>query len=144
MSFRHPFQRLCYFRPTRKESGVLIAATGPYICSFDLVEGRLLSRWPRDQEHDDSSESEDDSGRPRKKQRVSEAHHSSDDSIEIVSERVKGQRRKTKMVSSKLPNVSHLFATRDGNHVIAVTTDDKCARVFKVGKNGRLRVLSER
>jgi tRNA (guanine-N(7)-)-methyltransferase subunit TRM82 len=155
----HPFQKLCYIEKT---TGLLFAAAGPYIYSLSSASGDILSTWPPNF-NDGLSDGEDGIATqkhhigepPSKKRKLSipgEAAESSDSStsVEIVAERAKGQRRKAKAIDSKLPNVSHLIAAKDQKHIIAVTSEDKCIRVFELGnvleagKTGRLKLLSER
>ena len=157
MSCYHPFQKLCYIDPSGAGQ-VLLAATGPRILSLDLKNGGVLSRWPHDtpapEEQSDGDlygrPSSDDSPRKRRKispQEGAEEQESPESSvsIEFVSERAKGQRRKKKkIVQPTLPNVSQIISTADGTHVIAVTAEDKCIRVFELDSVGRLKQLSER
>jgi tRNA (guanine-N(7)-)-methyltransferase subunit TRM82 len=155
----HPFQKLCCIEKT---TDLLFAAAGPHIYSLSLASGGILSTWPPNFD-DGLSDAEDGMATqkhhigepPSKKRKLSipgEAAESSDSStsVEIVAERAKGQRRKVKTVDSKLPNVSHLIAAKDQKHIIVVTSEDKCIRVFELGnaleagKIGRLKLLSER
>jgi tRNA (guanine-N(7)-)-methyltransferase subunit TRM82 len=156
----HPFQKLCYI--DKSDRGLLLAAGESYIYSFRLATGEILSTWPLDFDNDPSDvengvATQRDHARepPSKKRRLSaeeDAAQSSDSSlsVEIVAERAKGQRRKKTPVDSKLPNVSHLIATKDAKHVVAVSIEDKCIRVFELGSvpgpgsRGNLKLLSER
>ena len=153
MEHEHPFQKLCY---VENDSGVLFAAAGPYIYSLSLASGEIVSTWPSNS-NDDLCDSEngvtaqkDPPGEPPSKKRKLSADgaaaESSDSStsVEIVAERAKGQRRKAKVIDSKLPTVSHLIAAKGQKHVIAVTTEDKRLRVLEIGKRGRLKLLSQR
>jgi tRNA (guanine-N(7)-)-methyltransferase subunit TRM82 len=162
MSHYHPFQKLCYSRQS-EGIGFLLAATGPYVLCVDLHNGGVASKWPDDVarptdeiSHEgpkngdlprDSMEDE----HPPKKRRLSQSQGDKEEnspessvSIEFVSERAKGQRRKKKIVISALPKVSHIVATLNGRHIIAVTAEDKCIRVFSLSPSGCLRLLSER
>jgi tRNA (guanine-N(7)-)-methyltransferase subunit TRM82 len=159
ISREHPFQKLCCIE---KRTDLLFAAAGPYIYSLSLASGEILSTWPSSLD-DSLSDAEDGlatpkhhTGEPPSKKRklstIGEATESSDSStsVEIVAERAKGQRRKAKRIDSKLPNVSHLIAAKNQKHLIAVTSEDKCIRVFELGnvleggKLGKLKLLSER
>lgn len=158
MHYYHPFQKLCYVGSVEGEKDLLLAATGHRIVSFNLSSGRPLSVWPSDvdvedesdvSEHDQDDRDQQNGGPPRKKPRldpndIERDAGDSPESVEIVAERAKGQRRMAKVLDSKLPNVSHLIATRDKRHVIVVTAEDKCIRVFELRKGGRLKVMSER
>lgn len=156
----HPFQKICYLG--KNDRGLLLAAGGSHLYSFCPASGEMLSTWPSSSDDGLSdvgngvSVRTDHTGEPpSKKRRLSangDAAQSSDSSVsvEIVAERAKGQRRRRKIVDSKLPNVSHLIATKDAKHVVAVTVEDKCIRVFELGRlteggqRGRLKLLSKR
>lgn len=158
----HPFQKLCYV-PQPDGIGLLLAANGPNILSVDLRKGLVASKWPDDtrrlpdvQDHEVSqagglggTSREDDPPSKRRKlspfRQYEQASSESSVSIEFVSQRLKGQRRKKKIDPEfALPNVSHLISTADGLHVIAVTAEDKCIRVFELDAVGSLKPLSER
>jgi tRNA (guanine-N(7)-)-methyltransferase subunit TRM82 len=156
----HPFQKLCYL--SKDDRGLLLAAGGSHLYSFCSVSGEMLSTWPSRSDDDLSNvenrvsvETDHTREPPSKKRRLSangDGTELSDSSVsvEIVAERAKGQRRRRKIVESKLPNASHLIATKDAKHVIAVTVEDKCIRVFQLGRiseggeRGRLKLLSKR
>jgi len=155
---QHPHQKLCCIEQGNQRHPLLFAASGSRICSFDLQSGAFSDQWPH--EGDTDSDSEPDPGsengrpaeRPNKRRKVdapatdelSLSPHESEESIEIVAERKKGERRKPKIVDSKLPNISHLVATSDGESLIAVTTEDKSITVFRVKPGGRLSMRSKR
>src|SRR3954454_8490590 len=142
IGYEHPFQKVCYIE---KNIDLLFAAAGPYIYSLSLVSGDILSTWPPnfdgslcDAEDATTTQNHHIAESPSKKRKLSiagEAAESGDSStsVEIVAERAKGQRRKAKTIDSKLPNVSHLITTKDQKHIIAVTSEDKCIRVFELG-----------
>ena len=158
MGLRHPFQKLCFAKASTGLPEVLLAACGAHLCCYDFQKG-LVARWPVSEDNeDDLSDYEaeqpngnDDGERPTKRQRLSgheeslPSRHESEESVEIISERAKGQRRKPKpTVEPKLPDVSHILATESGRHIVVVTADDKCIRVLERRKDGRLRSISER
>lgn len=157
ISCYHPFQKLCYIDPSGGGS-VLLAATGPRILSLDLTNGGVLSKWPDDTPTLEEQSNGDLQGRPssddspRKRRKVTSPERPEEQespessvSVEFVSERAKGQRRKKrKIVQSTSPSVSQIISTADGRHVIAVTAEDKCVRVFELDSLGRLKPLSER
>ena len=145
--YHFPFQKLCFVSQASPSSGgIILGATGPHICSFNAATGQLLSRWPHNDEEKSGDEGDHDAAneeeRSAKRRKLSS--EDSDTSIEIVAQRVKGTRRKPKLLNERIPNVSNLVATSDGSLVIAITTDDKCMRVFRCSANGRLHVQSER
>lgn len=160
----HPLQKLCYIRQA-SDVNLLLVANGPYIVSLNLKNGGVNSKWPDDTayfspaQHSEAlsagagalagTDKEDDP--PNKRRKLSPSQHEEQNScessvsIEFASERAKGQRRKKKIACrSNLPNVSHLISTADGLHIIAVTAEDKCIRVFELNSLGNLRPLSER
>lgn len=158
ISHHHPFQKLCYIRQYG-DIGLLLAATGPNILSLDLQNGGVLSRWPNDlsqsaERNGDLNSRFMDDDPPTKRRKLSPSQQQEEErqdsressiSIEFVSERAKGQRRKRKkIVNSALPNVSQVICTVDGRHIIAVTAEDKCIRVLELDVLGRLNLLSER
>lgn len=148
-----PFQKLCCIQPVDGRPPFLLAASGPFINSFNLRDGSLLSQWPRAEGERETEQQEapanGDEDRPAKRQRIDDgpadlSQNNSDDSIEFVSERKKGERRKPKIESSKLPNVSHLLVTSDATSVIAVTAEDKTLSVFDVRNEGILDLKNRR
>ena len=145
-----PFQALCCVQPVENQRPFLLAASGPTIGSFDLKDGSLLAQWlPQklNNEKYGNNIRDDVEGRPAKRQKLYEEApaelrpEESEESIEIISERKKGERRWPKVESSTLPHVSHLVATSDAKTVIGVTTEDKAVIVFDVQMGG---VLTER
>ena len=67
-----------------------------------------------------------------------------EESIEFISERTKGERRKPCEESSILPNVSHIVSTSNGQTVVSVTCEDKAVNVFDVQSEGTLELKSRR
>ena len=163
----HPFQKLCSVELLEKDLiaealrerypvQLLCAASGPYIFVLDPGSRKILSRWPPADDDKESAESNGkpadgrlNDGRPAKRLKTDSngqgnTSSESEDSIEIVAQRKKGERRKPKLASQKLPNVSHLIAVPDHDHLVSVTGEDKCLRVFKLGQDGKPDLLSER
>lgn len=166
-AYHHPIQKLC---STSNASGasILLVAVGPYILSLDLKDGGVLSKWPSDPSTCDQAQTfqiceiEHSPGRfvndgPEKKRRKVSPSLDNDElqarkdpgwsppKSESVSERLNGPGRKqNEYCRSALPNVSHVICTIDGCHVIAVTVEDKCLRVFELDSSGHLELLSER
>ena len=67
-----------------------------------------------------------------------------EESIEIISDRKRGERRKAKVEDSKLPNVTHVIVTSNAATVITVTAEDKSINVFSVGTTGVLNLQGQR
>src|ERR1700761_5905476 len=134
-----PFQTLCCVQPAGNQQPFLLAASGPVISTFDLKDGSLLSQWPPSKTENHEQNGLPRNGvdsRPAKRQKLDEAapaelsRAESEESIEIISERKKGERRKPKVENSTLPNVSHIIVTSTGKTVIAATGEDKSVTVF--------------
>ena len=156
----HPAQKLCCLD---KIDDLYFAAAGPYIYSISRGAYDIVSKWPAEGDdglfktqnglaaHNDRTDEP-----PSKKRKVSDQEAAADTSdssvsVEIVAQRAKGQRRKAKSIESKLPNVSHLVAAKDQKHVIAVSAEDKCIRVFELANTienghhrGMLKLLTQR
>lgn len=149
----YPFQKLCCVQPVNNQQPFLVAASGPLIISFGLNDGSVLGRWPNQDSttQDESSEGATGNGNRASKRRKLDtedttrlSRQSSEDSIEIISERKKGERRKPKVESTQQPNISHLLATSDGTTVIAVMAEDKSVNVFEVKSESTLKLQSKR
>jgi len=163
---RHPFQclEICSLVGT-SDVQVIIAAAGSHIYSYSLNTGSLLATWPPSQIEGESEIRENtregkqaiserqevisgsvdlngDIEPPGKRRKLSAPGEPSDStSAEIVVERA------IKVSASRVisrPAVIKLATTSDGRHVIAVTGDNKCIRVFKLLQDGVLQQLSER
>ncbi|EON64218.1 hypothetical protein W97_03448 [Coniosporium apollinis CBS 100218] len=100
---------------------MLLAASGPKILSISLHDGSLLSTWPEtaSTSTEGDQENEEPEGPP-------------------------GKRRKLDASPEKSPNVTKLLVSHSNEHVVAVTGEDKCVRVFAVSSNGNLEQLSQR
>lgn len=148
MSFQHPFQAIQQLSP--QEPGgrnVLVAAAGPEIYTFDVENGRQLSVWPESLEPqksepiDTSPGGEVDSeiqGPPEKKRKLSP---SADDSKTVFNGKGSGGKKKSAKEWTIIPI---LTTSADGKHLIALTGEDKCIRVFDANKDGKLTQLSAR
>lgn len=145
----YPFQKLCCVQPVDGQQPFLLAASGAVISSFNLKDGSLLSRWPP-LANEDEDRIKREGTRPTKRRKIEEGNHAElsrdnlEDSVEDKTERMKSERRKLKIESSKLLNVSHIVTTSDGVNVIAVTGEDKAVGVFNVRAGGILELLNQR
>ncbi|KAK7887548.1 tRNA (guanine-N(7)-)-methyltransferase non-catalytic subunit trm82 [Exophiala xenobiotica] len=151
---RGPFQTLCCVQPVDGQQPFLLAARGPVISSFNLKDGSLLDQWPRlkgaNTQDGDAGMMNGDDGPPAKRRRMEDdgpaqaLREDTEESIEIISERKKGERQKPKVENSKLPNVTHVVVTSTAATVITVTAEDKSINVFSVGNAGVLNLQSQR
>ena len=152
----HPFQRLLYCsRAVEEKSKVLLAASGPSLCSFDVSDGSLLSVWRQEDSFAPSKELKKVSPnghvpekierqspeRPSKRSRYSSSNGYDSTSTEMVTESGNGNGVKSQYM---YPSITKLAGTSDGQHVVAITGDDKSVRVLKLLANGTLVQLSVR
>ena len=87
----------------------------------------------------------DDSERPSKRQKVSLARdESSNSATEIVVARDSDNDESSVPQRVLKPLVIKLSGTSNGRHVVAVTGEDKCIRVFDLAADGTLMQLSQR
>lgn len=158
----HPYQCLLYCsRPGQTEAGILVAASGPYIYTFNVHNGTYLSTWPSVQElrkfskddtiaelgsglSRDTETQQEDSQRPRKRRKLSPSRDDSGSSAEIVVNVGDAEDQNARLKQAIGPPVIKLAGTSDGQHVVAVTGEDKCIRVFELPEDGCLIQLSER
>jgi len=149
-----PAHKLCLVQ--QDSTDIILAATGTCIQSLSLTSTEPFSVWPRQDVGNPSDNENLGDGRPAKRPRLEngenpnlrlETSEASEASIDIKVEgnpRQKGERRKPKIPDTSLPHVSHLIATSNGKHAIAITTEDKAVRVFEISESGNLQQLSSR
>lgn len=152
MSFQHPFQAFQQFGSQGPDGGgILVAATGPKIYTFDVENGRQLSVWPQsldpeksepiDTAPGDEVDSESQ-GPPEKKRKLSpSADDSKADDSKVANGKDSGGKGKSTEEWTIIPI---LTTSADGKHLIALTGEDKCVRVFDANKDGKLTQLSGR
>ena len=87
---------------------------------------------------------QDNSQRPRKRQKLSPPREDSGSSAEIVVNGGDAEDQNARLKQAIGPPVIKLAGTSDGHHVVAVTGEDKCIRVFELPEDGCLIQLSER
>lgn len=142
MSFRYPIQRIQQFN--HQGRGLLAVTAGPAIELFDTTTGSQLSRWPSDSNSissksenspDLQTDAENGAEPPEKRRKLSAPVQ--DGEVQIES---------AKSVSSTRAwsTIPILVATAAGNHIIAVTGEDKCLRTFEVQPDGNLTQLAPR
>ncbi|KAK5944120.1 tRNA (guanine-N(7)-)-methyltransferase non-catalytic subunit trm82 [Knufia obscura] len=153
-NLHYPANKLCLVY--QDSTDIILAATGTYIQSLSLTTKKPFSIWPREDVGDPSDDEDLGDDRPAKRPKLEtgekpslrlETSEASEASIDIKVEgkpRQKGERRTPKIPDTSLPHVSHLIATSDGKHAIAVTAEDKAVRVFGINKSGNLKQLSSR
>ena len=154
----HPYQCLIYcYQACQNETGILVAASGPYIHTLSTKNGRYLSTWPslditaqihsigQHNGHEFEVPHQDYFRRPSKRQKLPPARdESGSSSVEIVVAEDSDNVESTTSQQPSVPPVIKLAGTSTGQYVIAVTGEDKCIRVFDLAANGTLTQLSER
>ena len=134
--------------PEPKNADFLVTVSGPNLHVFSFPEAVHLNSWPprgllaehlstqadypRSNEHESVEKS---STPPAKRPRLS-PEESRASSTEIVTEAPEKP--------CVFPNIVKIAASRDGKHIITISGDDKCVRVFSMSSEGSLNLLSER
>lgn len=125
--FQHPLQ--CLRLVQRSPTNILIGSAGSKLYSYSAETGQRLAVWPADVASSETNpvdaESTPEQGPPEKKRKVSS---SESQSIE-------------KPAWSNIPIVT---GTSNGEHIVALTAEDKCVRVFQLQEDGSFVQLSER
>lgn len=141
MHFQHPIQVVQQLSGVRRK--FLAAAAGPRLYTFDTETGAQSSVWPSTavvSPHTTSEQSpssaigrktEIDVAPPEKKRRLS-------------PENVKDTIGETQPPQYPWSTIPILVASSTGEHVVAVTAEDKCIRVLEISIDGSLSQLSER
>ena len=125
----------------QKTARFLLAASGPKLFSFDIATGELKSGWSFRPENSVVDIDE----RPSKRLKRAESQQSSgSSSAEIVVQELNGSKSKLKKYPMNKPNILKLVKTADNRHIIAVTGEDKCIRVYKFSDDGVLSHFSAR
>ena len=143
-----PFQCLLAspLTPGASQKHLLLGAAGSKIYSFSADTGVLLSSWSHKTGSNIENENPTDIVEPPAKRRkhAPSGHASDSSSAEIVVENGSKKRRRPKQPIMFGHNVTKLIHASSGGHVVAVTGEDKCIRVFVLHKTGMLEQLSER
>lgn len=139
-SFQHPFQCVKFTKQQSSDSAVfLVASAGRRLYSYAAANGQRLDAWPKAVES--SSEFASNGQVPAEKRRkLSPAP-------EAQKEELKEKSSAKKAPDNRLPewtNIPILLTSSDGKHVVALTADDKCIRVFSLSEHGKLDEISSR
>jgi tRNA (guanine-N(7)-)-methyltransferase subunit TRM82 len=137
VNYQHPIQCIRYVE--RQQAGfrnLFVASAGSKIYTYAAETGKQLAIWPEAANAADStvvsvapsSEGDEPSAKKRKVSPVPE-------------QTAKGDQSKSSNAWSTIPI---LAVSSDGNHIVAVTGEDKCLRVFEIEEGGNLKQLSER
>lgn len=133
--YQHPLQRVQFVdRQHAGHANLIVATAGPKLYSYAAETGQQLASWPAD---DDQSHV-DGQGPPEKRRKVS----ATDEAAVQPPTSTNGASEKPKPLAwSSIPL---LVASSTGEYVVAMTSEDKCVRVFQLGENGSFQQLSER
>lgn len=139
-SFQHPIQSLKLVkRQSQGLSNVLVASAGPYIYSYAAESGQRLAVWPQHVETSRGTASgptstSEDQAPPEKRIKLSSPETEFEDKPSATTD-------KNSLTWTNIPMV---LATSDGKHVVALTAEDKCIRVFSLSEDGKFKELSSR
>lgn len=133
-SFQHPFQCLKYIkRQSDGQQDLLVATAGRYLFSYAASNGQRLDIWP--QKVHESASTSDGRVPPEKRRKLSPDPEQKDGE--------KSQKDDNES-SPAWSNIPILVVTQDNKHVVSVTAEDKCIRVFDFDDDGRFQELSSR
>lgn len=138
-SFQHPFQSLTLVkRQLQGLSNVLVASAGSYIYSYAAESGQRLAIWPQHVETSRGATSaptstSEDQAPPEKRIRLSSPEKDSEQKPAATTDGF-----------TTWTNIPIVLATSDGKHVVALTAEDKCIRVFSLTEDGNFKELSSR
>lgn len=143
MALRQPIQRIAQLQ--RAQRDIFVTAAGPNLYTFDAQDGAQLDVWPAPAADQNSLSGEnqpltkaestpDRAGTPppEKKRKLSPTSGAAKDDTNA---------QKSSITWTTIPL---LLCTPSGEHVITVTAEDKCLRVFAIGIDGTLKQQSER
>lgn len=139
MRFQHPAQLI---QRAGSQRNLFVAAVGPSLYVFDAQNGDQLSHWPSENASSSADLPKldtdgDSAGPPGKRRKLSPSSSAS----AAETETGESHTSNSKYTWSTIPIV---VSTSSGEHIVAVTAEDKCIRVFEVGKDGTLKQLTER
>lgn len=154
----HPYQCLLYcYRPEESISQVLVAAGGSCLHVFNVLNGQNLSSWTSASGLFSSPSKIEAANPVRGKKNV---ENEAIDDLQPSPKRRKtssGPNVSTESSSTEIlvdigdsgnelhsNPISKLAATSSGQHIVAVTGEDKYLRVFELPGDGLLKQISER
>lgn len=139
-NFQHPFQCVQYVKQQSSGSAeFLVASAGKGLYSYAAINGQCLDKWPENV--DPTSELVSNEQEPAEK-RIKLTP-----SPEGQNEESKEKKSSKKASNKQLPewtNIPILLTSLDGKHIVALTAEDKCIRVFSLSEDGKLKEVSSR
>lgn len=134
-NFQHPFQCLEYVkRQSEGQQDLMIATAGHHLFSYAASNGQRLHVWP--QKVNEPASTSDSQVPPEKRRKLSPGLEQKDGN----NSQQKGNNDSTPAWS----NIPILVVTQDNKHIVAVTAEDKCIRVFNLSDDGEFQELSSR
>jgi tRNA (guanine-N(7)-)-methyltransferase subunit TRM82 len=146
----YPFQCIEYVeRQASNAPKIIVASAGPKLYSFSAVDGRKLFTWPQTDISSNGAnfhgtgERRDSGGDgpPEKRRKLSPC---TEDAEKAHAKASKSNDQKHIHPSASWSTIPILVSSPTGRHIIAITAEDKCVRVFEIGIGGILSQLSER
>ncbi|QSS61539.1 tRNA methyltransferase [Histoplasma capsulatum] len=158
MPFQHPFQCIQWLGDCAPGApNFLVGAAGPRIYVLDGRTGHSLCVWPLNNEpqakaanakNADSHSKGDAEGSEPPEKRRKLSPEASQDIVSAEESKVQGAKVNGSMKAqdSRLAweTIPIVTASKSGKHIVVVSAEDKCIRVFAVNSNGALSQLSER
>ncbi|KAJ5911828.1 tRNA (guanine-N(7)-)-methyltransferase non-catalytic subunit trm82 [Penicillium subrubescens] len=136
-SFQHPIQSLeLVKRQSQGLSNVLVASAGPHIYSYAAESGQRLDVWPQHVETSRAAASGPTS--------TSEDQAPPEKRIKLSSPETESEGKPSANNALTWTNIPMVLATSDGRHVVVLTAEDKCIRVFSLSEDGKFKELSSR
>lgn len=139
-SFQHPFQYVLYVKQQSSGSAeFLVASAGKRLYSYAAINGQCLDKWPENVNPTSELVSNE--------QEPAEKRIKLTPSPEGQIEESKEKKSSKKASNNQLPewtNIPILLPSLDGKHIVALTAEDKCIRVFSLSEEGKLKEISSR
>lgn len=137
---QQPFQTI-NFVERGHATNLFVTSASAKLYSYAAETGERLASWPQDVDADrteavEAEVSPGSQGPPEKRRKVSESSAQAVDSSKSTT-----NDSAKKLAWSNIPIV---VISSNGEYVVAVTSEDKCIRVFQLSPDGRFKQLSER
>jgi tRNA (guanine-N(7)-)-methyltransferase subunit TRM82 len=147
MNYQQPIQRILCFECANAGRKLLVAAAGSKIYVSDAATGSRLSSWPSSPEilspaNDNPQDSISEP--PGKRRKLTSPPTGSDEAAKNTNGDRSGSSKKPDARKPPGDSIPILAVTSTGNHVVAVTAEDKCVRVFEILRDGALSQLTPR
>jgi hypothetical protein len=134
-SMRHPYQciHFCNSQAAENSKGILVAAAGPSLFVFNLLNGSILYQWSTGDAKLLESDKLENTQKPLESIQELPSHNCSTNRDQHVGN------QKIKQI-----NITKITSSLDGQHIVISTDLDKCIRVFQALSRNEFCLLSER